>query len=426
MKNLNLVWRAEKRRVTDLKAWSKNPRKISKKALEGLKDRIRQRGFHDVVKIDLDGTILSGNQRKKALVELAIDEVTVLVPDRKLSDEERNKVALESNISDGEWNIAELKSFDIGTLSDVGFDIAELEESWGERHEVRDDNWDEQAEIKKAKKTSVKPGDMFELGKHRLVCGDSTDMTTVRKLMNGAKADLVDVDPPFNIGLSYDRGVGNRKHYGGNVDDHKSEEEYNAFVVSLVGNALAASKPDAHFIFWTDERWVWLFQTTYRKFSIDSKRLLVWLKNNASPTPRSAFGKMTEFAVYGTTGSPYLNDTVTDLHEIMNKEVTTGNSVHDEVLDMMNVMLVRRLPSTEYEHPTQKNPTLHEKALRRCTQPNDVVLDLTAGSGSIMSACEQLGRSAYMVEQDPVFCQVILNRYKKLTGHNPKKIHEEK
>jgi hypothetical protein len=115
-----LTWRAEKRRVKDLKNWKANPRKISKEAFEKLKDRIRQRGFHDVIKIDTDNTILSGNQRRKALTDLGIEEVITLVPSRKLSTEERNKVALESNTNDGEWDFSELKAFDLDLLTDVG------------------------------------------------------------------------------------------------------------------------------------------------------------------------------------------------------------------------------------------------------------------------------------------------------------------
>ena len=127
--------------------------------------------------------------------------------------------------------------------------------------------------------------------------------------------------------------------------------------------------------------------------------------------------EVTEFAVYGTIGKPYLNDKLKNLNEIQNKEVTTGNRLTDDILDLFNIWLVKRLPSSEYQHPTQKNQTLHEKALRRCTRVGDVVLDLTAGSGSILSACEQLKRTAYLNELEPVFCQVIINRFKQLNQH---------
>lgn len=111
------------------------------------------------------------------------------------------------------------------------------------------------------------------------------------------------------------------------------------------------------------------------------------------------------------------------MHEIQNKEVTTGNRLTDDILDLLNIWLVKRLPGNEIEHPTQKPPTLHEKALRRCTRPGDIVLDTTCGSGSILSACEQLGRTAYVADAEPIFCQVAINRFKKISHDQIKKLN---
>ncbi len=160
---------------------------------------------------------------------------------------------------------------------------------------------------------------------------------------------------------------------------------------------------------------MWLFQKLYRELGLDSKRLCIWIKDNASPTPNIAFNKVTEFSVYGTKGKPYLSDKVKNLNEIMNKEATSGNRLSDDILDLLNIWLVKRLPGNEYNHPTQKNPTLHEKALRRCTRPGDIMLDLTAGSGSLLSAAHQLKRTAYVAEIEPLFCQLIINRFKQIS-----------
>ncbi|MBU1557468.1 hypothetical protein KKC45_00715 [Patescibacteria group bacterium] len=111
---LSPEWHAEKLLVKDLKSWKGNPRTITKEGLEKLKERITQRGMHDVLKIDTDRTILSGNQRKKILIDMGIEEVIALIPNRPLTKEERNKVALESNTNDGDWCFEELKSFDLG------------------------------------------------------------------------------------------------------------------------------------------------------------------------------------------------------------------------------------------------------------------------------------------------------------------------
>lgn len=417
-----LVWHVEKLAVKELKTWANNPRKITKEAFEKLKERIVKRGFHDVIKVDTDYTILSGNKRKKALLELGIAEVTVLVPNRPLTEEERNKVALESNTNDGDWDYDLLKEFNLDTLLDIGFDADELNSVWDDQLEVKEDEFDESEELEKIKETNIKQGDKFALGRHTLICADALDPNTAKKLMGDVKADMVNDDLPFNIGLSYNTGVGNKGSYGGTTNDNKTDEEYREFVKTIIQNSIAVSKPDSHYMFWCDERYVWLFQILYKELGINSKRLLIWLKNNASPTPTVAFNKVTEFCVYGTRGHAYLSKNVNDLNEIANKEFTTGNSLSEEILDQLNIWMVKRLPSKDYKHPTQKSPALHEKALRRCTRPGDVVLDLTAGSGSILSACEQLKRTAYVCEYEPIFCQLIINRFEKLTGIKAEKI----
>lgn len=124
---MDLTWTPERRKVSDLKELPNNPRRIDKEALAKLKSRIEARGFHDVVKVDSDGYVLSGNQRKKALTELGVEEVWALVPSRELSREERDKVILESNRNDGSWDLQILSSdFDIGVLHDIGFTDKEL------------------------------------------------------------------------------------------------------------------------------------------------------------------------------------------------------------------------------------------------------------------------------------------------------------
>jgi len=423
----NLVWSTEIKKVSELKTWKDNPRKITKEGLEKLKERIKQRGFHSVIVIDKDNTILSGNQRKTALTQLGIKEVNVLVPKRNLTEDERIKIGLESNHNDGEWDLGALKSFSLDLLTDVGFDKMKLIEFWDKDVNIQSDNFDFEKEIKIAEKNiEVKRGDIYKLGKHYLTCNDATDPNTVKKLMNGVKVDLVDVDLPFNIGLRYDLGVAgkkNKKDYGGHTNDNKTDEEYKTFVKKVVENSLSVAKPDSHIFFWCDENWVWLFQTVFKELNIKLKRLLTWIKNNSSPTPQTAFNKAMEFIVYGTVGTPYLSPNVKNANEIINPETTNGNELLDEV---SNIILQKRLPSNQYLHPTQKDPQVHNKILKRCSKSGDVVLDLTAGSGSILSACEQLGRIAYMCDYEPVFCQVILNRYTKLTGLNPIKIYEEK
>ena len=415
-----LEWRTERRKVKDLIRYEKNPRTLSETQLEGLKRSLKKFNVAELPCINTDSTLVAGNQRVLALSLLGRgeEEIEVRVPNRPLTEAEFRDYLLTSNRSGGSWDFEKLASeFDLGELLTAGFDSLDLSNIYDDNLEINDDEFDEDEEVEKAKDTDIKYGDYFALGRHRLLCFDATKPESVQKLMGNVKVDLINDDLPFNIGLSYDKGVGNKGKYGGTTNDSKSDAEYEIFVKSVMQNALSVAKPDAHVMFWCDERYVWLFQKAYRELGIDSKRLCIWIKDNQSPTPKVAFNKVTEFCVYGTVGRPWLNDKIRNLNEIQNKEVTTGNRLTDDILDLFNIWLVKRLPGNEYQHPTQKNPTLHEKALRRCTRPGDVVLDLTAGSGSILSACEQLKRTAYLCEMEPVFCQVIINRFKQLNPH---------
>ena len=128
--NKQIKWHIEIRKVSDLLSWIENPRTISKSGILKLKERIIQRGFHAVLVIDTDNTILSGNQRRNILLELGIQEVNVLVPNRPLTKDERIKIALESNHNDGEWDFSALKSFNLELLTDIGFDKMKLVEFW--------------------------------------------------------------------------------------------------------------------------------------------------------------------------------------------------------------------------------------------------------------------------------------------------------
>lgn len=419
-----LIWHSEKRNVKSLKAWKNNPRKITKEAFEKLKDRIKQRGFHDVIKIDTDGTVLSGNQRKKALTELGIKEVTVLIPNRKLTKDERNKIALESNTNDGEWDFEGLKSFDMDTLTDIGFDKNELQDIWSENLEAEDDRFDVDTELKKIIKPKTKLGDLIIMGGHRLYCGDSLDHTSLKKLFGKEKASMIYSDPVYNIKINYNGGIGGKQNYGGNVNDNRTDVEYKEFLRKSMVNALLVSKPDTHIFYWSDQVYIGFVQDLYRELGIENKRVCLWVKNSQNPVPSVAFNKCYEPCTYGVRGKPYITKNIQNLNEVMNKEITTGNNLITEALDHLDLWFVKRLSGKEYEHATSKPPKLHEKAIRRCTKPGDIILDSFAGSSSTMICAEQLKRRVYAVELEPRFCDLAIKRYELLTGKKAKIIHK--
>ncbi|MDR3519903.1 MAG: DNA modification methylase [Candidatus Pacebacteria bacterium] len=411
-----LFWKAEVRRVKDLKTWGENPRKISKADLIKLTDKIKQRGFHASLVIDTDNTILSGNQRKFALIRLKIEEVNVLVPNRELSLDEKRKIALESNINDGEWDFEKLKSFDLDLLSDIGFSDLDLSNVWSENLEAEDDKFDVESELAKIKIPKTKLGDLIIMGNHKLICGSATDPAVIKKLCGEEKISMIYSDPPFNISLDYSKGVGGKGKYGGNVNDSKSDSEYKEFLKKSLAIALSVSKKDLHVFYWSDQTYIWLIQELYREFGIDNKRVCLWIKNGQNPTPGVAFSKCYEPCTYGVLGKPYIAPNIQNLNEVMNKEITTGNSLLEETLDHLDIWTVKRLSGKDYEHATSKPPHLHDKAIRRCSKPGDIILDSFLGSGSTLIAAEQLKRRVFGTELEPLYCDLVIRRYEKLTG----------
>lgn len=391
---------------------------MNAKQIEDLKQSLRKFDLVELPVVDTDNTVIAGHQRLMVLKLLGREDETipVRVPNRKLTKKENDQYLLSSNRIHGDWDWQKLANeFDVDILMMSGFDDTDLTHLFDDL-EVEDDEFDIEKELAKIKKPTAKTGDLYQLGSHRLICGDSTDPATFARLMNDKKADTILQDPPYNIGLSYDKGVGGKKSYGGTVDDSLTDKAYKMFLKSCLENATAVTKKDSHVFTYCDQRYIWLLQTLYQETGITNKRVCLWIKNNSSPTPHSTFNKQYEPCVYGTIGSPYLSNKVLNLSEILNKEIGTGNQTLEDIYDLIDIWLVKRINGTDYHHPTEKPPMLHEKALRRCTKPSDIVLDCFGGSGSLLIACEQLKRSAYLVEREPIFVDLIIRRYEKLSG----------
>ena len=176
------------------------------------------------------------------------------------SETKERELLLRMNANQGAWNYDLLKLFDIDLLLDVGFDDADLSQIFDENLEIEDDNFDTEKELAAIKETDIKPGDMFALGKHMLICNDSTQPATAKMLLGKLRANVINTDVPYNIGLSYDRGMGNRKNYGGTTNDAKSGEEYKKFLKNIIENALSVSHKDCHVFIWHDEKYVGMVQ----------------------------------------------------------------------------------------------------------------------------------------------------------------------
>ncbi len=404
-----------------------NPRSWDTKAKADLTESIKRFGIVDPIIVNSApnrrNIIIGGHFRDAIAGELEYTEVPVVyinIPDE--AKEKELNLRLNRNI--GTWDFEKLKVFEIETLLDVGFDDTDLSHIWDETLGVEDDEFDVEKAIADIKEPTSKLGDIFRLGTHYLICGDATDPATIQQLIGKEQVSMIYSDPPYNISLNYNSGIGGKSTYGGKTNDQKSDEAYKLFLKQTIQNSLRVAKPDCHIFYYCDETYIGLLQSLYIELGINNKRVCLWIKNAQNPTPQIAFNKAYEPCVYGVRGNPYLAPTVTNLNEILNKETGTGNRLPDDILDLFNIWLVKRLPGQDYEHPTQKPPSLHEKALRRCTKPGDIVLDLFGGSGSTLITCEQLKRKAFLCEIEPVFCDVIIKRFQELTGKEAVKINE--
>lgn len=415
MKKEKLNWATVQKTVNNLIPQDVNPRVITDKQMSDLTRSLKKFNLVEVPAIDLDGKILAGHQRIKALQLLGRggELIDVRVPNRKLTEKESKEYLIASNKLGGDWDFDLLKSFDVETLSFAGFNDIELSEILDKEKDVVDDGFNVEEELKKIKKPKTKLGDIIHLGNHKVICGDSTDPNVLKRLLGKEKASMIYSDPIYNININYDGGVGGKKEYGGNVNDTRTFNEYKKFLKDSMECALAVSHKDTHVFYWCDQVYIGVVQDLYRSLGINNKRVCLWIKNSQNPVPKVAFNKAYEPVVYGTRGKPYLTESVTSLNEVMNKEVGTGNQLFDDVND---IWMEKRLSSKDYEHATSKPPQLHEKAIKRCTKINDIILDSFLGSGSTILCAESLGRKVYGCELEPAFCDLISLRYFRLTG----------
>lgn len=410
--------------VGDLKPSTYNPRKWSADSERQLKQSIDRFGMIDPIIVnsakDRKNIVIGGHFRLHTAKQLGYETVPVVYIEIPGIEREK-ELNLRLNRNTGEWDLQLLKDFDTSFLLEAGFDDVDLSSIWDDALATDDDHFDVDKTIEEIKDPVTKLGDIYQLGSHRLICGDSTDPSVVQKLMNGNSANMINTDPKYNIRLDYSKGINTKGKYGGSTDDNLSLDDYETFLKTALSNAMAVTTPDAHVFCYCDQLYTGLLQKIYSELGINTKRVCLWIKNSFNMTPQIAFNKGYEPCVYGTVGTPYLSD-VHNLTEVLNKEIAPGNRTIDDIIDLFDIWLAKRDPAISYQHPTQKPPTLHEKALRRCSKPGDVILDIFAGSGSLMVACEQLKRSCYMVELEPVFCDVIVARFEELTGNKAAKL----
>lgn len=422
MSKQKITWSVSKRNIKDLIKNGYNPNELKDNGEQDLTNSIKKFGSAVPIVINIgsrENIIIGGEQRIRIYSNLNITEVECMIPSRELTLDEEKELSLRLNKNVGSWNEDLLKDFDMNMLLDVGFGDEELQNLFDDV-ELFDDGFDLEKAIKETPVAKVKLGEIYQLGQHKLLVGDSTDEKQVRELMKDELADIVFQDPPFNISWEY----GGK--YGGQYKDNKSEKEYQEFINKSIETAKKFAKKDSHFFYWSDPNSIGLTQSLYDKHGIKKRRVCFWVKSNQNCTPKIAWNRVYEPCTYGTLNNPYLNPNFRNANEVLNQEVSSGNQVLDEIQDMIDLWLVKRDSAQSYRHPTQKPVTLNEKPFKRCSAPGHIIFSGFAGSGSDLIACEELNRVWRGVEQDPIFATIVIERWEKFTNLKAKKIHENK
>ena len=383
MNENKIYWVTEKRKLKDLIEYKNNPRKLSEKQEEDLRESLEKFGLAEIPAINTDNTILAGHQRLKVLAAINKNsdiEIDVRVPNRCLTEEESQEYLIRSNKNTGEWDYDILKDmFDMEDLLEWGFDEDDLIIVDEEFEDTEGDD-----DVGEAPEEPVsKIGDMYHLGEHKLLCGDSALIDDVQKVMEGQFADMLFTDPPY--GVSYEGGTKDKLKIESddlNEEDLKNKVKewfYNASTV-LRGGAYTLStvpsKPQ-HLIFAEAFKELgWL------------RQILIWNK---------------QALVLGMSEYHYKHEPIL-FGWVPGKRLNCPDRTKTTVWDFNR-------PTRSDLHPTMKPVEMWMYGIKNHTKKGDLLYEPFMGSGTTLIACEKMGRKCFGLEIDPRYCDVTVKRY---------------
>lgn len=360
------------KKITEITPYEKNPRK-NDEAVKYVTESIKEFGFKVPIVVDKNNVIVAGHTRYKAAKKLKLNEVPCIVAD-DLTDEQIQAFRLADNkvAEKAEWDF-DLLAEEMEDLINCDFDMTlfgfELDEP-EEEIEVQEDDFE--AELPEEPK--AKPGDIYQLGNHRLMCGDSTSITDVEKLLNGERIDMLFTDPPYNVAFN-----GRSGKFDVIKNDDLSDDEFSDFIDATINTIKVVNAP-IHYI-WCNWNFYGILQG-----KLDYKSCIVWAKN-----------------VFGM-GKGYRHQ-----HEFC----LFNGKIDDTIKNETDLWQIKK--DHNYVHPTQKPIELSFRAI--CNHSGvQTVLDLFGGSGSTLMGCEQRKVRCYMMEYDPKYVDVIIARWEQFTG----------
>ena len=368
--------------INDLKKYHKNAKKHPKEQVNRIANSIKEFGMCDPIGVwGKDNLIIEGHGRLMALKKLGYTEAPIIRLDH-LSEEQRKAYTLAHNKSaESEWDFEilsdELKSIVDIDMMDFGFDLSLDEE---ELKVIEDEIPEIPVEPK------AKYGDIYQLGNHRLMCGDATVLEDVRTLMNDNKADLLLTDPPYNV--DYEGNAGKIQN------DNMGDNQFKQFLTDSFSNANEVMKEGASFYIWHADSEGYNFRSACKDVSWKVRQCLIWNKNTMV-MGRQDYQWKHEPCLYGW------------------KDGASHNWYSDR---KQTTVLEFNKPSKSELHPTMKPLDLFAYQMKNSTAKGDIVLDLFGGSGTTLMVSEQLDRNAYIMELDPRYVDAIINRWETMTG----------
>jgi len=387
----------EKKLLKDLKPAPYNPRQSTARQESQLKRSLEKFGVVEpIIWNKQTGYIVGGHFRVRELQKLGYKEIDCVIVDLNEDDEKELNIRLNANTGEWDWDSL-ANEWDVEKLDDWGLDLP-VDLSVAEELEAEEDNYEIPDEIN----TDIVLGDLFEIGEHRLLCGDSTDSDQVAKLMNGEKADMVFTDPPYNVDY-----VGKTKEKLKIQNDKHNVSEFRKIISDAISNLILFTKRGgAYYVCIPLE--VGVTDLFLERTHLQS--VLIWLKNTIV-MGRKDYQQQTEPILF------LLNDSEEETYEGIIYGWNFGDS-HDFYggRKQSNVWKFDK-PQRNGEHPTMKPIPLVGKAINNSSKEKNITLDLFLGSGSTMVAAHQLKRKCYGMELDPKYCQVIIDRMKKLDSN---------
>ena len=409
--------------IDKIRVYENNPRD-NEKAAAAVAESIKQFGFRVPLVLDSNNIIVAGHTRLKAARMLGFSFVPCVVAD-DLSPEQIKAYRLADNKTGelADWDFEklaeELKELSAFDMDAFGFDT--LPDIMDELESKTDDDCIDEI-LQDIDEVETKTGDIWSLGKHRLICGDCTKAETINRLMDGAKADLLLTDPPYNVAVENSAGLTIE-------NDNMSDTAFYEFLKDAFSAADNGMKEGAGFYIWHGESEGLNFRKACQYAGWDLKQCIIWVKNQCT-IGRQDYQWKHEPCLYGwkTGASHYFiknRKQATVIENDVDLDLLTADELRALITDILEPSSIIRedKPQRNAEHPTMKPVPLIKKQVKNSTKRGGVVLDIFGGSGTTLLACEELQRVCYMSELDPKYCDVIIKRWEDMTGEKAVKIN---